>query len=233
MKHPEILLNTMAQNKTFHGTPVTNGLKPANGRHLATPTVEENLLQPDAEKIDRIAQKFGEIMDILGLDRSDDSLKDTPRRVAKMFVLEQFAGLNPLNKPEVTLFDNRYHYDEMVLERNITLHSTCEHHFVPILGVCHVAYFSSGQVVGLSKLNRIVKYYAKRPQVQERLTEQIAAELKKVLHTEDVAVYVDAEHLCVKMRGVEDAHSSTVTSHFGGKFREPEVRAEFLQAIRG
>jgi GTP cyclohydrolase I len=149
-----------------------------------------------------------------------------------MYVLEQFAGLNPLNKPEVTLFENRYHYHEMILERNITLHSTCEHHFVPILGVCHVAYFSSGEVVGLSKLNRIVRYFAKRPQVQERLTEQIAAELKKVLRTEDVAVYIDAEHLCVKMRGVEDSHSSTATSHFGGAFQEPSVRAEFLQAIR-
>ncbi len=222
----------MAHNKTFQGTPTANGLKPANGRHLATPTIEEQLLQPDAEKIERIAQKFGEIMDILGLDRSDDSLKDTPRRVAKMYVLEQFAGLNPLNKPEVTLFENRYHYHEMILERNITLHSTCEHHFVPILGVCHVAYFSSGEVVGLSKLNRIVRYFAKRPQVQERLTEQIAAELKKVLRTEDVAVYIDAEHLCVKMRGVEDSHSSTATSHFGGAFQEPSVRAEFLQAIR-
>jgi GTP cyclohydrolase I len=222
----------MAHNKTFQGTPTGNGLKPANGRHLATPTIEEQLLQPDAEKIERIAQKFGEIMDILGLDRSDDSLKDTPRRVAKMYVLEQFAGLNPLNKPEVTLFENRYHYHEMILERNITLHSTCEHHFVPILGVCHVAYFSSGEVVGLSKLNRIVRYFAKRPQVQERLTEQIAAELKKVLRTEDVAVYIDAEHLCVKMRGVEDSHSSTATSHFGGAFQELAVRAEFLQAIR-
>lgn len=222
----------MAHNKTFQGTPIANGLKPANGRHLATPTIEEQLLQPDAEKIERIAQKFGEIMDILGLDRSDDSLKDTPRRVAKMYVLEQFAGLNPLNKPEVTLFENRYHYHEMILERNITLHSTCEHHFVPILGVCHVAYFSSGEVVGLSKLNRIVRYFAKRPQVQERLTEQIAAELKKVLRTEDVAVYIDAEHLCVKMRGVEDSHSSTATSHFGGAFQELSVRAEFLQAIR-
>lgn len=232
MKPPETLLNTMAHNKTFQGTPIANGLKPANGRHLATPTIEEQLLQPDAEKIERIAQKFGEIMDILGLDRSDDSLKDTPRRVAKMYVLEQFAGLNPLNKPEVTLFENRYHYHEMILERNITLHSTCEHHFVPILGVCHVAYFSSGEVVGLSKLNRIVRYFAKRPQVQERLTEQIAAELKKVLRTEDVAVYIDAEHLCVKMRGVEDSHSSTATSHFGGAFQELAVRAEFLQAIR-
>lgn len=232
MKPPETLLNTMAHNKTFQGTPIANGLKPANGRHLATPTIEEQLMQPDAEKIERIAQKFGEIMDILGLDRSDDSLKDTPRRVAKMYVLEQFAGLNPLNKPEVTLFENRYHYHEMILERNITLHSTCEHHFVPILGVCHVAYFSSGEVVGLSKLNRIVRYFAKRPQVQERLTEQIAAELKKVLRTEDVAVYIDAEHLCVKMRGVEDSHSSTATSHFGGAFQELSVRAEFLQAIR-
>ena len=222
----------MEPNKTFHGTLVASGTRPANGRERATPTIEENLLQPDDDKIERIARKFSDIMEILGLDLNDDSLKDTPIRVAKMYVLEQFAGLNPLNKPEVTLFENRYQYGEMILERNITLHSTCEHHFVPILGVCHVAYFSSGEVVGLSKLNRLVRYFAKRPQVQERLTEQIAAELKKVLKTEDVAVYLDAEHLCVKVRGVEDTQSSTVTSHFSGKFREPAARAEFIQAIK-
>jgi GTP cyclohydrolase I len=187
----------------------------------------------DAEKVQLITEKFADIMEILGLDLSDDSLKDTPARVAKMYVHETFQGLNPLNKPEVTLFENSYHYHEMLVERNITLHSTCEHHFVPILGVCHVAYYATGKVVGLSKLNRIVKYWAKRPQVQERLTEQIASDLKRVLHTEDVAVYVDAEHLCVKTRGVEDCGSSTVTSHYSGRFTDPSVRAEFLGAIKG
>lgn len=187
----------------------------------------------DAEKVELITEKFADIMEILGLDLTDDSLKDTPARVAKMYVHETFQGLNPLNKPEVTLFENGYHYHEMLVERNITLHSTCEHHFVPILGVCHVAYFATGKVVGLSKLNRIVKYWAKRPQVQERLTEQIAQDLKRVLHTEDVAVYIDAEHLCVKTRGVEDCGSSTVTSHYSGRFTEPSIRAEFLGALKG
>ena len=149
-----------------------------------------------------------------------------------MYIHETFQGLNPLNKPDITLFENNYAYGEMLVERNITLHSTCEHHFVPILGVCHVAYFATGKVVGLSKLNRIVKYYAKRPQVQERLTEQIAAELKRSLQTEDVAVYIDAEHLCVKTRGIEDCASSTVTSHYSGRFKDAGVRSEFLSAIR-
>lgn len=186
----------------------------------------------DSEKVVLIAEKFAEIMEIMGLDLQDDSLAGTPERVAKMYVHETFQGLNPLNKPDITLFDNAYAYGEMLVERNITLHSTCEHHFVPILGVCHVAYFATGKVVGLSKLNRIVKFYAKRPQVQERLTEQIAAELKRALQTEDVAVYIDAEHLCVKTRGVEDCASSTVTSHYSGKFKDQNTRAEFLNAIK-
>ena len=150
-----------------------------------------------------------------------------------MYIHETFQGLNPLNKPDITLFENNYAYGEMLVERNITVHSTCEHHFVPILGVCHVAYFAKGKVVGLSKLNRIVKFYSKRPQVQERLTEQIAAELKRSLQTEDVAVYLDAEHLCVKTRGVEDCSSSTVTSHYSGRFKDPDVRNEFLTAFKG
>lgn len=208
----------------------------SNGAHIEAvkPEVPKfPTVLSDAEKVELITEKFADIMEILGLDLTDDSLKDTPARVAKMYVHETFQGLNPLNKPEVTLFENGYHYHEMLVERNITLHSTCEHHFVPILGVCHVAYFATGKVVGLSKLNRIVKYWAKRPQVQERLTEQIAQDLKRVLHTEDVAVYIDAEHLCVKTRGVEDCGSSTVTSHFGGRFQEAAVRAEFLGAIKG
>ena len=187
----------------------------------------------DDEKVVLIAEKFAEIMEIMGLDLKDDSLSGTPERVAKMYIHETFQGLNPLNKPDITLFENNYAYGEMLVERNITVHSTCEHHFVPILGVCHVAYFAKGKVVGLSKLNRIVKFYSKRPQVQERLTEQIAAELKRSLQTEDVAVYLDAEHLCVKTRCVEDCSSSTVTSHYSGRFKDPDVRNEFLTAFKG
>lgn len=222
-------------------TVVNNGKNNSeNGVHnhrsiysLATPLRPDAFVLSDAEKVEQIAEKFADIMGILGLDLRDDSLQDTPRRVAKMMVLEHFQGLNPANKPEITLFSNPYRYGEMLVERNITLHSTCEHHFVPILGVCHVAYFSNGPVIGLSKLNRLVRHYAKRPQVQERLTEQIAAELKSTLGTEDIAVYIDAEHLCVKTRGVEDCASSTVTSHYSGKFQEAQVRHEFLHAISG
>jgi GTP cyclohydrolase I len=199
---------------------------------ISSPLHANAFLLSDDEKVVLIAEKFAEIMEIMGLDLKDDSLSGTPERVAKMYIHETFQGLNPLNKPDITLFENNYAYGEMLVERNITLHSTCEHHFVPILGVCHVAYFATGKVVGLSKLNRIVKYYAKRPQVQERLTEQIAAELKRSLQTEDVAVYIDAEHLCVKTRGIEDCASSTVTSHYSGRFKDAGVRSEFLSAIR-
>ena len=185
------------------------------------------LLSPD-QKVERIAQHFKAIMETLGLDLADDSLQGTPKRVAKMFVNEVFNGLDPLNKPEPTLFANKFGYKGMLVERDITVHSFCEHHFVPIIGRATVAYYSSGQVIGLSKLDRIVKYYASRPQVQERLTEQIAAELKLVLHTDDVAVLIDAEHMCVKLRGVKDECSSTVTSHFSGRFEEDGVRQEFL-----
>jgi GTP cyclohydrolase IA len=185
------------------------------------------VLSPD-QKVERIAQHFKAIMETLGLDLADDSLQGTPKRVARMFVNEVFNGLDPLNKPEPTLFANKFGYKGMLVERDITVHSFCEHHFVPIIGRATVAYYSSGQVIGLSKLDRIVKYYASRPQVQERLTEQIAAELKLVLHTDDVAVLIDAEHMCVKLRGVKDECSSTVTSHFSGRFEEDGVRQEFL-----
>jgi GTP cyclohydrolase I len=185
------------------------------------------VLSPD-QKVERIAQHFKAIMETLGLDLADDSLQGTPKRVAKMFVNEVFNGLDPLNKPEPTLFANKFGYKGMLVERDITVHSFCEHHFVPIIGRATVAYYSSGQVIGLSKLDRIVKYYASRPQVQERLTEQIAADLKLVLHTDDVAVLIDAEHMCVKLRGVKDECSSTVTSHFSGRFEEDGVRQEFL-----
>ena len=182
----------------------------------------------DHTKIEMISSHFKEIMEILGLDLNDDSLKDTPLRVAKMFVNEAFSGLNPKNKPGVTLFENKYQYNQMLVERNIKVHSYCEHHFVPIIGKAHIAYISNGQVIGLSKINRIVDYYAKRPQVQERLTEQIAKELKEVLQTEDVAVLIEADHMCVIMRGVQDQDSSTTTSSFHGKFLNRDYRHEFL-----
>lgn len=197
---------------------------------LETPMKPDAFEMSDEEKKYRISGHFAEIMNLLGLDLNDDSLKGTPDRVAKMYVEEIFSGLNPENKPKVALFDNKYQYNQMLVEKNITLFSNCEHHFVPIMGVAHVAYISSGKVIGLSKLNRIVQYYAKRPQVQERLTNQIANELVKVLDTEDVAVIVDAKHLCVSSRGVEDNASSTVTTYYGGKFNDPEKIRE-LQAF--
>lgn len=198
---------------------------------LETPMKADAFDLSDDEKIAGIEQHFREIMDILGLDLTDDSLKGTPYRVAKMYVKEIFSGLNPANKPRVALFDNKYQYNEMLVEKNILLQSTCEHHFLPIYGKAHVAYISNGNVIGLSKINRLVQHYAKRPQVQERLTMQILEELKTSLGTEDVAVYVDAKHLCVSSRGIKDISSSTVTTAFSGKFEEPAVRAEFMAAI--
>jgi len=201
------------------------------GTSADTPLREDAFAMDDELKIELIEKHFREIMNIMGLDLTDDSLQGTPRRVAKMFVQETFSGLNPANKPKPTLFDNRYQYNQMLVEKDITVHSTCEHHFVPIIGLAHVAYISSGKVIGLSKLNRIVQFYAKRPQVQERLTVQIANEFKQVLQTEDVAVVIDAKHLCVCTRGVNDTASSTVTVHYSGKFKEEAVRNEFLKHI--
>ncbi|GAA4409518.1 GTP cyclohydrolase I FolE [Nibrella viscosa] len=198
---------------------------------LDTPLREDAFDLDDSLKIELIEEHFREIMNILGLDLADDSLKGTPKRVAKMFVKEVFSGLNPKNKPKATLFENKYQYNQMLVEKDITVHSYCEHHFVPIMGKAHVAYISSGKVIGLSKLNRIVRYFAKRPQVQERLTMQIADELKKVLQTEDVAVIIDAKHLCVSTRGVHDTDSSTVTSAYFGKFQEEATRQELLRYI--
>jgi len=185
----------------------------------------------DQEKMDRIRFHFRKIMETMGLDLNDDSLKGTPGRVAKMFIKEVFYGLDPQNKPATTLFENKFQYNEMLVERDIKVHSYCEHHFVPIVGKAHVAYISNGKVIGLSKINRIVDYYSRRPQVQERLTIQIAEELKKVLNTEDVAVVVDSAHMCVITRGVKDVDSSTVTTSYHGKFKDPEVRKEFLGHI--
>lgn len=185
----------------------------------------------EEKKIELISEKFRDIMLILGLDLNDDSLEATPQRVAKMYVKEVFQGLNPSNKPEVKLFKNTYQYDQMLIEKNIKVKSFCEHHFVPIIGKAHVAYFPDQYVAGLSKLNRIVDFYCRRPQVQERLTNQIAEELKKSLKTEHIAVLIEAEHMCVSLRGVEDESSSTVTSHFSGLFEQKEIRKEFFQQL--
>lgn len=185
----------------------------------------------DDEKMEKIEVHVKEIMHTLGLDLDDDSLKRTPHRVAKMYVKELFRGLNPVNKPAVTLFDNKYKYNQMLVEKDITLYSMCEHHFVPIVGMAHVAYISNHKVIGLSKINRIVQYYARRPQVQERLTKQIANELKKVLDTKDVAVVIEAHHMCVSSRGVGDVNSSTITAEVCGQFEDHITRNEFLNYI--
>jgi GTP cyclohydrolase I len=232
MKSNGITLDTIVKNNTS-----LNGFtaEEIGDNHISTgletPMKPEAFDLSDEEKKYRIAGHFAEIMDTLGLDLNDDSLKGTPERVAKMYVEEIFSGLNPENKPKVALFDNKYQYKQMLVEKNITLYSNCEHHFVPIIGKAHVAYISSGKVIGLSKLNRIVQYYAKRPQVQERLTNQIANELKEILDTEDIAVIIDAKHLCVSSRGVEDNTSATVTSYFGGKFQDAEKVRELQTYI--
>ncbi|MBB6459499.1 GTP cyclohydrolase I FolE [Flammeovirga kamogawensis] len=239
MKQNETSWNTL-QSKVVHQS---NGVKvhieedidEIGDNHVGTsydtPMREGAFDLSDDEKVEKISGHFKEIMDILGLDLNDDSLKGTPKRVAKMYVKEIFSGLNPENRPDIKLFDNKYKYDEMLIEKNIHFYSNCEHHFVPIIGMAHVAYISNGQVIGLSKINRIVQHYAKRPQVQERLTVQIAEDLKKTLGTEDVAVLIDAKHLCVSMRGIEDTYSATVTSHFSGKFKEEATRKEFLSLV--
>jgi GTP cyclohydrolase I len=196
------------------------------------PLREDAFALSDEEKIERIKKDVENILQTLGMDLTDDSIKGTPNRVAKMFVKEIFGGLNPSKQPKASTFDNNYKYGEMLVEKNITVYSTCEHHLLPIIGRAHVAYISGGRVIGLSKMNRIVEYYAKRPQVQERLTMQIVQELQKALGTEDVACVIDAKHLCVNSRGIKDIESSTVTSEFGGKFKDPQTRREFLDYIK-
>jgi len=198
---------------------------------LDTPMRPDAFEMNDEEKIAKIQEHFTAIMQTLGLDLTDDSLSQTPKRVAKMYVKEIFSGLNPANKPSVTLFENKYGYSQMLVEKNISLYSMCEHHFVPIIGKAHVAYMANGKVIGLSKIHRMVKYYAKRPQVQERLTKQIAEALKSTLGIEDVAVAIDARHMCVECRGVEDVTSSTITSSLSGEFLNESTRSEFLRFI--
>ena len=220
MKPKEILSNTPLTDEDVHGV-----------FSYETPLRPDAFEKDDDLKIELIEKHFREIMHVLGMDLSDDSLKGTPHRVAKMYVKEVFSGLNPSSKPTIKLFDNKYNYDQMLVEKDITFYSHCEHHFVPIYGKAHVAYFSSGKVIGLSKINRIVQYFSKRPQVQERLTVQIAEELKKLLNTEDIAVVMDAKHMCVSSRGVGDTNSQTGTAHFSGKFIDQAVRSEFLNYV--
>ena len=224
MKQKEILLN-------IHRNEEDELAESHVGTSADTPMRPDAFDLSDDEKIEKIQKHFTEIMNILGLDLTDDSLKGTPNRVAKMYVKEVFSGLNPANKPHAKLFENKYKYDQMLVEKDITFYSHCEHHFVPIYGKAHVAYISSGEVIGLSKINRIVQYFAKRPQVQERLTVQIAQELQKALKTEHVAVVMDANHMCVASRGVGDTNSKTGTAFFGGKFKEAQIKNEFLNYI--
>jgi GTP cyclohydrolase I len=202
------------------------------GTSIDTPMRDDAFVKSDEEKINNIQYHVSQIIEELGLDLSDDSLSGTPYRVAKMYVNEIFSGLNPRNKPKASTFDNKYKYGEILVEKNITLYSTCEHHLLPIVGKAHIAYISKGNVVGLSKMNRIVQYYAQRPQVQERLTLQIVKELQNVLETDDVACIIDAKHLCVNQRGIKDVSSSTVTAEFGGIFKNMDKKQEFLNYIQ-
>lgn len=198
-----------------------------------TPLKADAFVLSEEEKIEKIQEHVAAILDILGMDLTDDSLKGTPKRVAEAYVKEIFGGLNPEKRPSASTFENKYEYGEMLVEKNITLYSTCEHHLLPIIGKAHIAYISNGNVVGLSKMNRIVDYYAKRPQVQERLTLQVIEELQRILKTENVACIIDAKHLCVNSRGIRDVASSTVTAEYGGIFKTDEtLRKEFLSYIQ-
>ncbi len=228
MKLKETLLNSQAFNHL--------SIEELGNEHIGTsfdtPLRADAFMMDDDLKIELIEKHFKDIMHILGLDLEDDSLKGTPNRVAKMYVNEIFSGLNPKNRPEIKLFENKYQYNQMLVEKDITFFSNCEHHFVPIIGKAHVAYISTGKVVGLSKINRIVQFYAKRPQVQERLTVQIANDLSEALETESVAVIIDAQHLCVSSRGIKDVNSKTVTSHFKGKFEVEKTKEELFSYLK-
>ena len=199
---------------------------------IETPMRKDAFDLSDNEKIDVIAEHFKVIMETIGLDLNDDSLAGTPKRVAKMFIKEKFKGLNKMNKPSISLFDNAYQYSKMLIEKNIKVESTCDHHFLPITGMAHVAYISTGKVIGLSKINRIVDFYARRPQVQERLTRQIVEALKDALDTQDVIVAMEAKHHCVSSRGIEDPHSTTVTLEYSGEFENQARRNEFMDYVR-
>ena len=233
MKQNEININTLLNGNKILLSKLS--IDEVGDEHLSTgidtPLRADAFELSNEEKISKIEYHFKQIMETLGLDLTDDSLIGTPKRVAKMYVDELFSGLSLLNKPKIALFENKYQYNQMLVEKDITFYSNCEHHFVPIIGKAHVAYISSGKVIGLSKLNRIVNYFAKRPQVQERLTMQIAKELQNILETDDVAVLIDAKHLCVSSRGIKDNSSATVSSFYGGKFSEAKTKEEFLKYI--
>jgi len=241
MKYEELIksdetLNLNGKN-VFTGEPDQDLFEMIGDDHVATsidtPMRDDAFDLTEDEKMAIIEGHFEKIMQTMGLDLTDDSLKGTPHRVAKMYVKEIFSGLNPENMPRISVFDNKFQYSEMLVEKDISMNSTCEHHFLPIYGKAHVAYIASGKVIGLSKINRIVDHFARRPQVQERLTVQIAEELKKALNTEDVAVVIDAEHMCVSCRGIKDKSSSTLTASYSGKFKESKSKEEFLKYIRG
>lgn len=233
MKQKEILLNSLLKDEKISLAHLSEEEIGDEHAHTGvdTPLRADAFKMSEQEKMEKIEHHFKAIMETLGLDLTDDSLKGTPKRVAKMYVQEIFNGLDPSNKPKVALFENKYKYNQMLVEKDITFYSNCEHHFVPIYGKAHVAYISNGKVIGLSKLNRIVQYFGKRPQVQERMTMQIAKELQKVLQTDDVAVIIDAKHLCVSSRGVQDNSSATVTSFYGGKFENEITRQELFKYI--
>ena len=198
---------------------------------IETPLRVDAFEKSDEEKIKNIQHHFKMIMQEMGLDLTDDSLSGTPYRVAKMYVKELFYGLNPANKPKLSTFENKYGYKKMLVEQHITIDSACEHHFLPIVGHAHVAYIPKDKVIGLSKINRLVNYYARRPQVQERLVLQILNDLQEVLDTKDVIVSVTAKHLCVSSRGIKDQNSLTTTLEYGGCFSETATRNEFLKII--
>jgi len=232
MKLQETMLNIQDNNNSLSDFTIEDIGDDHLYTGIETPMKKNAFELSDEDKKKKIEGLFEEIMDTLGLDLTDDSLKGTPKRVAKMYIEEIFSGLDPKNKPKVALFDNKYQYNQMLVEKNITFYSNCEHHFVPIYGKAHIAYISSGKVIGLSKLNRIVQYYAKRPQVQERLTNQIGNELKEILQTEDIAVIIDAKHLCVSSRGIKDETSSTVTAYYSGQFNSQEKIVELQNYLK-
>jgi GTP cyclohydrolase I len=233
MKQKETLSTTQLKEEKISLTDLL--IEEMGDQHKAssveTPLRADAFEKTDEEKIAAIEPHFRAIMETLGMDLRDDSLRGTPLRVAKMYVKELFQGLNPANMPSMTLFENKFQYNEMLVEKNINFYTNCEHHFVPFFGKAHVAYISSGKVIGLSKLNRLVEYFSKRPQVQERLTMQVGKALQTVLQTQDVAVMMDAKHLCVSSRGVKDDSSNTITTFFGGKFQDEKTRMEFLQYV--
>lgn len=227
---------TMFNDTNYTDNNIDNKIEEIGDLHLSTsidtPMTADAFDKTDDEKIDIIASHFTHIMETLGLDLADDSLSGTPRRVAKMFVKERFRGLNPASYPSISLFENTYQYNKMLVEKNITVKTTCEHHFLPITGRAHVAYISSGKVIGLSKINRIVDHFARRPQVQERMTCQVLEALKEALGTDDVIVLIEAKHHCVSSRGIQDDHSSTVTIEYSGKFINHSRRNEFLEYVK-